>query len=319
MLVSFATVRTDFVNLASNVFRMAFAGGFSPALHTFADPTSVMFALYCSVTVAVGFGMASCSPSFTSPTDSDSSSVADSSLSATLFPYAATSSGSAETALFGLFKGNVFRLGAHTSSVITTLHCSVPVASSNSLARTSPSLAPPTDSDSSSVADSHISPAFRFPHLATSSGSLPFACYESSTNFHSLGMLSFAVLRRVFGCAPVAASFGGESQSVSVVFAGTFLGDTCDVTVSEWFAFFARIACSCDSFDGISDDLNIKVTIPYFPPARFPPRDSDTAEFLFGFQVTFGTTVSLVNLHRVSSFAMSHINGMDGGSGFPSC
>jgi hypothetical protein len=231
--VSFATVRTDFVKLATIVFVMAFAGGFSPALHTFADPTSGIFASHSPVTMAAGFGHATCSPSFTSPTDSDSSSVAGSSISATLCPHMPTFSGSLPTAPLGLFKRNVFRLGAVTSSVITALYCSVPVAFGNSLAMRPPSLAAPADSDSPSVADSHISLATRFPHLATFSGFFPFARHESTANFHSLGMLSFAVFRRVFGCAPVATSFGGVGQSVSGVFAGTFLGNISDVTVSH--------------------------------------------------------------------------------------
>lgn len=212
---------------------MAFARGFSPAFLKFANPASVIAALHCSVTVAVRFCSTYFPPSFTSPTDAESSSVAGCSPSATPSPHFATSSGSLPTAAPGLFHGNVFHLVAHATSVIATLQCSVLVASGNSLARSSPSFAAPTDSDSSSVADFHISPATPFVHVATFSGVDPFAFLESAANFHSLGMLSLAVLRRVFGCAPVATSFGGVGQSVSGVFAGTFLGNISDVTVSH--------------------------------------------------------------------------------------
>jgi len=171
--------------------------------------------------------------------------VADSSCPATPFPHFATSFGSLPTAALGLVHGNVFDLVATTTFVIATMSSSVLAASSNSSARGSPSFTAPTDSDSSSVADPHTF-ATRFVHIATFSGVDPFAFLEAAANFHSLGMLSFAVLRRVFGCAPVATSFGGVGQSLSGVFAGTF-GDILDVTVSDSFC------CFCSFADGSVD------------------------------------------------------------------
>jgi len=171
--------------------------------------------------------------------------VADSSCPAMPFPHFATSFGSLPAAALGLVHGNVFDLVATTTSVIATLMCFVLVASSNFPARGSPSFTAPTDSDSSSVADIHTF-ATRFVHFATFSGVDPFAFLEAAANFHSLGMLSFAVLRRVFGCAPVATSLGGVGQSLFGVFAGTF-GDIFDVTVSDSFC------CFCSFADGSVD------------------------------------------------------------------